>query len=255
MSIEDTHGLILRTTPFSETSLIISFFTRDFGKIGGLLKAARKRDRNFSTSFEPFTVNRIVFYRKRSGLHLVTQCDMDERFDEIRTNILKNSYAAYFMEILDGFSAQEHRDEQLYDIAVTSLHFLALDPDPERAARVFEIKMLKCAGLMPELLNCSGCSKKINGTSKFSMRSGGLVCGSCARSEQAARMISGGAISSIKHMASAQLSDCLSSRFGLAKTVKKELKSLFRAFITFHLEREPKTLKFIDKLARAEAGI
>ncbi len=42
MPSEKASALVLRTIDFSETSLVVWLFTREFGKIGALAKGARR---------------------------------------------------------------------------------------------------------------------------------------------------------------------------------------------------------------------
>ena len=42
MSAEKTLAIVLKTIEFSETSLVVSLFTHDFGKISALAKGARR---------------------------------------------------------------------------------------------------------------------------------------------------------------------------------------------------------------------
>ena len=48
MSTEKTTAIVLRTVEFSETSLVVTLFTREFGKIGALAKGARRPKNPFS---------------------------------------------------------------------------------------------------------------------------------------------------------------------------------------------------------------
>ena len=43
MSAEKTLAIVLRVVEFSETSCVVTLYTRDFGKIGALAKGARRR--------------------------------------------------------------------------------------------------------------------------------------------------------------------------------------------------------------------
>ena len=81
MPIHKTEALILNRRDFRETSLIVDFYSRDFGRISGILKGIRADLKKFASPIEPFSLNEIVFYRsKSSGLHLVSQCDLKDNF-------------------------------------------------------------------------------------------------------------------------------------------------------------------------------
>lgn len=81
MSIEKSPAIVLKRRDFRETSLIAEFYTRDFGKLSGLLKGIKAEPAKFASTLEPFSHNEIIFYRKsNSSLHLVSQCDSRDNF-------------------------------------------------------------------------------------------------------------------------------------------------------------------------------
>jgi len=88
MSIDRTEAIVLNKRDFRETSLIISFYTRDFGKLNGILKGIRAEPPKFATNPELFSHNEIIFYKKtNSSLHLVSQADKLDNFTRIRQSI------------------------------------------------------------------------------------------------------------------------------------------------------------------------
>ena len=74
MSSEKASALVLRVTDFSETSLVVSLFTREFGKIGAMAKGARRLKNPFESALDVLAHCRIVFLHKSSeALDLVTE--------------------------------------------------------------------------------------------------------------------------------------------------------------------------------------
>ena len=73
MAIQKTEAIVLKTQPFRSSSLIITFFTRDFGKIRGIAKGVRQENQTRAAVYELFTRLEIIYYEKlRSDLHLVS---------------------------------------------------------------------------------------------------------------------------------------------------------------------------------------
>ena len=61
MSVLTSEAVVLRTWPVNEADLIVSFFTRDYGKIKGVAKSALKSRKRFGGALEPMTVARAWF--------------------------------------------------------------------------------------------------------------------------------------------------------------------------------------------------
>ena len=65
MAIQKTEAILLRKRDLRETSLILSFFTRDFGKIHGVLKGARGTRARIGVNPLYFSLEEIIFYEKK----------------------------------------------------------------------------------------------------------------------------------------------------------------------------------------------
>ncbi len=77
-SIQRASGIVLRNIPHGETSAILNLFTREFGKIGLMVKGARAKKKNGSPSpLEIFTQLDLVFYYKATrDLQIVKEIDV-----------------------------------------------------------------------------------------------------------------------------------------------------------------------------------
>ena len=61
MSVLTSEAVVLRTWPLRESDLIVSFFTRDYGRLKGVAKAALKSRKRFGGALEPMTMARAWF--------------------------------------------------------------------------------------------------------------------------------------------------------------------------------------------------
>ena len=122
MSIHKTEAIVLNRRDFRETSIIVNFYTRDFGKLSGILKGIKEEPTKFASTLEPFSFNDIIFYKKRnSSLHLVSQCDIKNNFDIMRRNISRIGLASVMMELIGAIMPLEDKNEEVFDLVLTSL--------------------------------------------------------------------------------------------------------------------------------------
>src|SRR5450759_3820095 len=81
MPSEKATAIVIRTVEFSETSLVVTLFTREFGKIGALAKGARRLKGPFESALDLLALCRIVFLHKSSdALDLLTEAKLLRRF-------------------------------------------------------------------------------------------------------------------------------------------------------------------------------
>ncbi|HNW39438.1 MAG TPA: DNA repair protein RecO [Candidatus Omnitrophota bacterium] len=251
MSIDRAQGLVLNKRDLRETSLIVDFYTKEFGKVCGVLKGIRTDPKKFASNLEPFSLNEIIFYRKtHSSIHLVSQADKIDNFTRIRQNIDRTTTAGFMMELVSSIMQAEDKNEEIFDLALAALKELETNYSPEKIATIFKIKILSLSGFKPHLDSCVTCLDKIMGQSKFSLALGGLLCPRCMPKDPTARSIFRGTIATVLHIEKNSFNNSLT--LGMNPQIKKELDIILNAFLNFHLGRELKSQKLINKL---EVGV
>ncbi|MDD5116240.1 MAG: DNA repair protein RecO [Candidatus Omnitrophica bacterium] len=247
MSIDKTQALILNKRDIRETSIIIDFYSREFGKLSGLLKGIRAEPHKFASNLEPFSLNEIIFYRKtRSSIHLVSQADKLSDFSAIRSSIEKTTQAGFMMEMIASIMQPEDKNEEVFDLALASLKEMETNYNPSKIATIFKIKMLNLSGFKPHFDSCVSCSETINGQAKFSLSMGGLLCPRCMQKDPSSRSIFRGTIATVLHIERNAFSASLN--LGMNPQIKKELDLILNSFLSFHLGRELKSQKLMNKL-------
>ena len=62
--IAKTEAVVLRSMKYRETSRIVSFYTKQFGKISGIVKGARSPKNAFGSALQPMSHVSLVLYKK-----------------------------------------------------------------------------------------------------------------------------------------------------------------------------------------------
>lgn len=109
-SIHKTKGIVLRTVPFGETSLIVSIYTELFGLQSYMVNRVRTSSRKGGGKllfFQPATILEMeVYHHPFKRLNRIREYRLAFPQDEVQTHILKNSVAMYMIELL-GRSVKE----------------------------------------------------------------------------------------------------------------------------------------------------
>jgi len=248
MAIQKTTGIVLRRHDLRETSLLISLYTRDYGKINGLIRGVRgPRAPHGSGGLELFAHDEIVFYeRKQSDIYTISQCDLIDFFFPVRVDLERLAYASYMVELLDSVTVLSDSNRGIFDLLLNSLRFLEERMSAKRVARVFEIKLLALLGIMPVLKACVQCQKAYATTARFSLRRGGIVCAECQKKEEPTLPILPGSVKFIEHVK--ELSFDKVSRIKVSHEVGRQVEMILRKFLDFHIERRMKTLDFLKEI-------
>ncbi len=153
MPIRTTEAVILKTQPLRNTSLIITAFTKDFGKIQGVAKGIRQRlsrkDCRHFCYLEYLTLAKIVYYEKaRSGLHLITQSDLIDQFENIRQDLPMLAAAGFVLELADKGTALEDKNKDLFSLLVKTLEGFSAGKDIQEGLLSFKMDFLNLSGLL-----------------------------------------------------------------------------------------------------------
>ena len=119
MPMERASALVIRATDFSETSRIVTLWTKELGKVRALAKGGRRLKSNFEVALDLLSVCGIVLLRKSHGsLDLLTEAQRQERFPQLRQD-LAALYAAYYVaELLGDWTQDGDPHPILFDEAV-----------------------------------------------------------------------------------------------------------------------------------------
>ena len=125
MSSEKASALVLRLVDFSETSSVVTLFTREFGKVQALAKGGRRPKGPFESALDLLALCRIVFLRKSSdALDLLTEAKLERRFRP-PAGSLAALYAGYYLaELLGALTDNYDPHPELFDEADEALSAL-----------------------------------------------------------------------------------------------------------------------------------
>src|SRR5882672_7904945 len=94
--IETTTGVVLRTRPLTETSLIVEWLTPELGRIATVAKGARRLKSPFRGRLDLFYEADFSFVRsRRSELHLLREVVLRAMHSELRQDLDRLQHASY----------------------------------------------------------------------------------------------------------------------------------------------------------------
>src|SRR6185503_5652051 len=98
-------GIILRTRPLTETSLIVQWLTPDLGRIATVAKGARRPKSPFRGKLDLFYQADFTFLRsRRSQLHLLREVTLREAHVALRQDVPMLQRAAYAVQLLERWT-------------------------------------------------------------------------------------------------------------------------------------------------------
>ncbi|MEW4487045.1 DNA repair protein RecO [Thalassoglobus sp. JC818] len=248
MSTEKSEAIVIRQADFSESSRVVTLFTREFGKISCLAKGAKRLRNAFEGSLDLLSECRIVFIRKQTGgLDLLTEAQLVQRFQPASKSLLHLYGGYYIAELLNSLTEEHDPHTELYTSAAHALESLSSPQSPVTAIFRFELTILYEIGQLPDFRTCTICHSTISldDQSRFWVSESGLICSRCGHSDYQQSAIESGTIAVILKLIESDIAKL--DRLVISDRQSKEIRRILNAIIASILGRRPKTaalLKF-----------
>ena len=242
-------AICIRALDYSETSQIVTFFTRAAGKISAIAKGSKRPKSAFDGTIEMLSFGKIVFSdSNKEKLAILTEFEQQPGFTHLRDNLFALNCCLFGTELLSNLTNDYDPHPELFD---SFLQFLE-NANERRETRdegrrtlalliVFQLTLLKEIGLMPVLNACVNCKNNFSTDwpqSYFSSSANGLICRDCEASFPDKVRLTGNA------------ANCLTNLKMIAESDEKTLNEIEKVLIyhfTELLHRPPKMAKHITR--------
>lgn len=259
MSIEKTEAVVLRAVNYRDTSKIVTFYTKRYGKMSAIAKGARNPKNKFGSLFQPLNYLQIVFYRRENRqLQYVSSSDFVKYFKSLTTSVEKLSVAISLIEIVNRVMHDEEENEKLFGLLVNSLEELndlrveANETSPLNVFIHFGLHLAMDLGFAPNFENCLICHKLINMEKQkklsYVLDKGGALCEECSSKVNDAYQLSSAAFLILRSFA--RLSSEAATKSKMETAIRHELSNFIFVYLRKHSDslKEIKSLKFLNAL-------
>ncbi len=180
--ITKTEAIVLRKTKFSDSSLIVELFTKDYGKISAMLKGARSSKSKMGSKVDLINCVEIVFYKKESkDLQLVSEANLINHFIFIKADLDKLKFASAVCELLLKLIPEHEIHEKLFRGTIRILELM--NTENNDALLLFTRYLLffiKEIGFEISMDSCSSCGNTLIESQKNAFSyADGIICESC----------------------------------------------------------------------------
>lgn len=154
-----TKGIVLRTTKYGETSLIVLLFTEKFGTQSYMINGVRtssKKGSGKANLFQPGALlDMIVYHSEQKQLQRIKEFKWGFLYQHIFSDIKKNAVAVFMIELLTKCLKQTEPNEELFQFIEDA--FIHLDESSETITAnfplFFALQLTNFFGIPPNPLN------------------------------------------------------------------------------------------------------
>lgn len=122
-----TEGIVLKQMSYSETSLIVKIYTKDFGLISLIVKGAKSASKNSKGSIlRPMNqLNLTLYYREQKNLLSLKDVQLIFAPDSLMFGIQKSAVGMFITEVLiQTITEEKEKDASKYNFIIDTFEFL-----------------------------------------------------------------------------------------------------------------------------------
>lgn len=241
-----TEAVIIKKTKLGEADRILTLYTPRQGKIQAVARGIRRPKSKMAGHLELLTHSQISLARGRN-LDIITGSQTINSFLPLKNNLILTSYGLYIIELVNQFTPDQAEDETLFKLLLETLTNLCTSNNCDLLLRYFEIKMLEMTGYRPQLHECVICHQSLSPVvNSFCAHAGGMLCPLCALKQPFSFEVSLNALKVLRFIQDNNL-DAV-TRLKINSSLARELEALTRYYLRYLLEREVKSVGWLDTL-------
>ena len=263
MQVECSESIILKNQDFKERDRLVTFLARDKGRMAGIARGARKITGRGIGSYEPFSRGMIYYVEKQSSeLVAIRKCDLLPPFLFLQNDYDKFLYAGYLTELIYLCQIPPSEAEGFFQLLAKGLGAVYAEKSRQSLPLLrieFDLDLMSCLGIQPDWSLCGECRRLliqrvkgglvplVKGAYQFDNRLGGLRCPDCLKVGPGIMDISVGSIIFLL----AWRDESRKASLHPTRNALMELTKLTGSYLTYQLEREPKSLSLLPPIEQA----
>lgn len=153
MPVRVSEAFILRTYPFQEGDLVVSFFTRDHGRLRGVAKRARRLKSAFGSSLERLSQVQVSYLQKETlELVRIDGCDLVQSQFGLSSDFDAGVVLDYIAEVSEQLLPPAEPNERYFRLLGAVLADLRASGASGvwRTATYFSYWAVRLSGFLPE---------------------------------------------------------------------------------------------------------
>lgn len=245
--IYHTEAIVLSRFDLGEADRVLTLLTPHDGKLKAIAKGVRRPRSRLGGTVEPFAELNLVLARART-FDVVTQASVGHAWLRLRDRLESTATAWYLAELAERAVEERAFAYPVYALLKRAYQLLDDGMAPGRVARWFEYGLADALGMRPEVERCVECDRMLEQDEEFLWAPllGGTVC---TRHATPPAELSPLSLDGLKLLRAYRRLDIEAiAGLRLPPRVEAEVEAALRRFIRSALEREARSLAFLDEV-------
>lgn len=234
MIVLNTQGIVLRSVKFNDSDVMLTLFTRKYGKVSAIAKGAqRQKSRHLFTS-QIFSYNNYTL-RKQKNMFVVSQSDSIKSFYNISMDFESFAHASFIAKLVETNTAESQPNARLFELLARTLFLYSEQPEDRLLILdSFLLKFVDFMGYRPQVEKCTICGTENYKYGVFSVDEGGIVCEKCTLRDNFYIKLDKTTISLMQYILNNDI--IVSSKAQVSKILLEELFYILKRYLVQYFE-------------------
>jgi DNA repair protein RecO (recombination protein O) len=242
-----TQAIVLSRFELGEADRVLTLLTPHDGKLKAIAKGVRRPNSRIGGSVEPFAELHLVLVHGRT-FDVITQASVGEAWLRLRDRLESAATAWYIGELAERAVEERAAAYPVYALLRRAYQLLDDGMTPGRVARWYEYGLADALGMRPEVERCVECDRSLEPDERFRWvpALGGVLCQDHHDPPAEQRVLSLDALKLLRAYRRLDIEAIAGLRIPVA--IEIEVEDLLRRFIRHVLERDARSLAFLDEV-------
>lgn len=243
-------AIVLKVSDLGESDKIVTFYSKQHGKMTGIAKGAKRSKKRFSNKLEMFSLLEVIYDNSsRSALVRIAEAELLAPFISLRQNYDRYVSGVLACDLIYYWCSEYDADKNIFNLLLWALTSIDKGSPPLTVQIFFQVKLYTLLGYRLHLEGCIKCGNTAPSEKPFVFHPArnGLVCESCIQA-QVTRGTVALSLNTIKLLQHAQeLPMEKLARLRFSENSIREALQLFRVYGQYLLQREIAAWQFLTK--------
>ena len=107
--MENLESIVIKKSVYGEADYLVTFFTKEIGKVKGIARRAKKSKKRFGGRLEPFIYLNIDITLNEGKFNVVNDVNLIRPFPSIIESLEAFAYGSFVLEHVDLFTIETRR--------------------------------------------------------------------------------------------------------------------------------------------------
>ncbi len=153
MKLLKDEGVVIKKYDYGEADRISVVFTKNNGKVSGIVKGIRKSKKREGASTDILSISDFIFYEKNDKIY-ISNSETKKSLINIFGDCFKTSVIFYILRCIDIFIQEKQSNLKIYEITIKLLGYIEKEESREKiliAVIYYILKILKIEGVVHEI--------------------------------------------------------------------------------------------------------